>query len=79
MKDYSKKLRINQMEFPGFSLLENSTPEYREVSEDITKRPHVFIALVQNALTIAQSLRDNYFVNTAKIVSRKLYPKSYIN
>lgn len=41
----------------------------REIMQEIVKRPHIFVALVQNALTVAQSLRDNYFTDTAELVS----------
>lgn len=68
MNKHFKEPRAIQKELPGFS--GNAISKYRGVSEEITKRPHIFIALVQNALTIAQSLRDNYFINTAKVVSR---------
>lgn len=40
------------------------------VAREIAQRPHIFVALMQNALTVAHSLRDNYFRNTAGLVSR---------
>ncbi len=46
----------------------------QEIMQEIVKRPHIFVALVQNALTVAQSLRDNYFTDTAELVSQ-LRPK----
>ena len=32
----------------------------------IQRQPHIFIKLAENALTVAESLRDNYFRNTAE-------------
>jgi NurA domain-containing protein len=49
------------------------TPE--AVSAEIQRRPHVFLRLAENALTVAESLRDNYFRNTAKfIASQREWP-----
>jgi len=39
------------------------------VREDLQRQPHLFIKLAQNALTVAESLRSNYFRNTARFVS----------
>lgn len=41
-----------------------------ELIQEIINRPHIFVALVQNALTVAQSLRDNYFADTARLISK---------
>lgn len=49
----------------------------QEIMQEIVKKPHIFVALVQNALTVAQSLRDNYFADTAKLVYQ-LRPKIVI-
>ena len=40
-----------------------------QVREDLQRQPHLFMKLAQNALTVAESLRDNYFSNTAKFIS----------
>jgi len=42
----------------------------QETTQEMAKRPHIFVALAQNALTVAHSLRDNYFRNTAALVAR---------
>lgn len=42
----------------------------QETVKELLKKPHIFVALVQNAFTVAQSLRDNYFADTARLVSR---------
>lgn len=39
------------------------------VREDLQLQPHLFMKLAENALTVAESLRDNYFKNTAAFVS----------
>ncbi len=39
------------------------------VREDLQRQPHLFMRLAENALTVAESLRGNYFANTAKFVS----------
>ena len=38
------------------------------VREEIQRQPHIFTKLAENALTVSESLRDNYFKNTAKFV-----------
>jgi len=43
------------------------TPE--AVSAEIQRRPHVFLRLAENALTVAESLRGNYFYNTARFIA----------
>jgi hypothetical protein len=40
-----------------------------EIAESLQRRPHLFMRLLQNSLTVAESLRDNYFKNTARFVS----------
>ncbi|TAK28730.1 MAG: DNA double-strand break repair nuclease NurA [Chloroflexota bacterium] len=42
----------------------------QQIAREIAKHPHIFVALVQNTLTVAHSLRDNYFRNTAGLVSK---------
>lgn len=39
------------------------------VREDLQRQPHLFMQLAQNALTVAESMRDNYFKNTAHFVA----------
>lgn len=39
------------------------------VREDLQRQPHLFMRLAENALTVAESLRNNYFKNTASFVS----------
>lgn len=39
------------------------------VQEDLERQPHLMLRLAENALTVAQSLRDNYFHNTSKFIS----------
>src|SRR3989441_12407578 len=41
----------------------------KEVAESLQRQPHIYMRLLQNSLTVADSLRDNYFKNTAKFVS----------
>jgi hypothetical protein len=40
-----------------------------EVISDLQNHPHIMIKLSENALLVAESLRDNYFANTAKFVT----------
>lgn len=40
-----------------------------EAREDLQRQPHLFMKLAENALTVAESLRDNYFANTATFVA----------
>lgn len=39
------------------------------VNEDLHRQPQLFFKLAENALTVAESLRNNYFKNTAQFVS----------
>jgi hypothetical protein len=39
------------------------------VREEIQRQRHLFVKLAENALTVSESLRDNYFKNTAKFVA----------
>jgi hypothetical protein len=39
------------------------------VQADLQRQPHLLLKLAENALTVAESLRDNYFKNTARFVS----------
>jgi len=38
------------------------------VLEDIQSQPHIFTKLAENALTVAESLRNNYFKNTTNFI-----------
>jgi hypothetical protein len=50
-----------------------SEQEYRYteqgVIEEIARQRHLFMQLAENALTVAESLRDNYFKNTARFIA----------
>ncbi|MFN3650408.1 MAG: DNA double-strand break repair nuclease NurA [Armatimonadota bacterium] len=39
------------------------------VREDLQRQPHLMFRLAENALTVAESLRDNYFRNTARFIT----------
>ncbi|MBO0697143.1 MAG: DNA double-strand break repair nuclease NurA [Zavarzinella sp.] len=39
------------------------------VAAELQRQPHILFKLAENTLTVANSLRDNYFKNTAKLVS----------
>ncbi len=39
------------------------------VTEDLSRQPHIMLKLAENALTVAENLRNNYFRNTAQFVS----------
>jgi hypothetical protein len=39
------------------------------VQAELQRQPHILLKLAENSLTVAQSLRDNYFKNTAHFVS----------
>lgn len=39
------------------------------VQEDLQRQPHLFVHLAENALTVAESLRGNYFKNTAVFIA----------
>ncbi|HLI51936.1 MAG TPA: DNA double-strand break repair nuclease NurA [Thermomicrobiaceae bacterium] len=39
------------------------------VRDDLRRQPHLFRQLAENALTVSESLRDNYFKNTAQFVT----------
>jgi hypothetical protein len=54
---------MNQHNGAGFRLTEQS------VREDFQRQPHLFLRLAENALTVAESLRDNYFKNTTRFVT----------
>jgi hypothetical protein len=41
----------------------------QEIAASLQRQPHLFLRLVQNSLTVAESLRDNYFKNTTRFVS----------
>jgi hypothetical protein len=39
------------------------------VREELQRHPHLLMKLAENALTVAESLRNNYFANTAQLVT----------
>src|SRR5262245_16908742 len=39
------------------------------VEAELQRHPHILMRLAENSLTVAQSMRDNYFRNTAKFIS----------
>ena len=39
------------------------------VQEDLQRQPHLFMKLAENAFTVAESLRSNYFHNTASFIT----------
>lgn len=41
-----------------------------EVGGELQRRPHVLVQLAEHSLAVAQSLRDNYFHNTARFIGR---------
>ena len=43
--------------------------ETESVIQDLQHQPNLFMELAENALFVAESLRDNYFQNTAKFVA----------
>lgn len=54
--------------------MKEQNPENRHlteqgVQEDFQRQPHLFMKLAENALTVAESLRNNYFKNTARFVT----------
>jgi hypothetical protein len=54
---------MNQISFRDRHLTEDG------VREDLQRQPHLLMKLAENALTVAESLRDNYFKNTAQFVT----------
>lgn len=41
----------------------------QSVREELQSQPHLFLKLAENTLTVAESLRNNYFKNTAQFIS----------
>ena len=39
------------------------------IEREIQQHPHLFLRLAENSLTVAESFRDNYFRNTARLVA----------
>src|SRR5436309_15665348 len=39
-----------------------------DIEAKIQRQPHIYLRLIQNSLTVAESLRRNYFKNTAEFV-----------
>src|SRR5947209_8056466 len=54
---------MNQQNDQDYRLTEDS------VYEDFQRQPHLLMKLAENALTVAESLRDNYFKNTAQFIT----------
>jgi hypothetical protein len=54
---------MNQGTYPDRRLTEEG------VREELQRHPHLLMKLAENALTVAESLRDNYIKNTAKFVT----------
>ena len=52
------------------TLDERINEEKDKVIEDLQRQPNLFMNLAENALTVAESLRNNYFQNTAQFVAR---------
>ena len=55
--------RHTRAHFESMSTSENA------VRTDLQQQPYILFRLAENAMTVADSLRDNYFKNTAKFVS----------
>lgn len=53
-----------QPDLPGRAALTDD-----EVSAELQQRPHVLLQLAENSLIVAQSLRNNYFRNTARFIA----------
>src|SRR5262245_26680670 len=47
--------------------LEEPSPSLIEA--ELQRHPHILMKLAEHSLTVAQSIRDNYFRNTARFVS----------
>src|SRR5205085_1624598 len=44
-------------------------PTVEGVRDDLQRQPYLLVRLAENALTVAESLRDNYFKNTAEFIT----------
>ena len=53
----------------GNALNDRVEQEKEKVVKDLQRQPHLFMSLAENAFTVAESLRDNYFHNTAKFIA----------
>jgi hypothetical protein len=47
----------------------NETSSLASVQAELQRQPHILFKLAENSLTVAKSLRDNYFKNTARFVT----------
>ena len=47
-----------------------------DIEAKIQRQPHLYLRLIQNSLTVAESLRQNYFKNTAE--SSVFYAGRYV-
>lgn len=52
------------------SIDERIQQEKDRVIHELQNQPNLFLSLAENALSVAESLRDNYFQNTAQFVAR---------
>jgi hypothetical protein len=50
-------------------LADNHRLSEQSVREELQRQPHILMRLAENALTVAESLRNNYFQNTAQLVT----------
>jgi len=49
--------------------LQNRRLTEEGVREELQRQPHLMLKLAENALTVAENLRNNYFKNTAQFVT----------
>lgn len=61
----AKQLSLNL--FPSEKLQEFAQQD--NIGQEIQNHPHVLLKLQENALTVAENLRDNYFNNTTKLIA----------
>ena len=59
-------MRTTQLDRDQKSVEANSLAS---VQAELQRQPHILLKLAENSLTVAKSLRDNYFKNTAHFVS----------
>lgn len=54
---------------PNREQVKNEVHSLASVQAELQRQPHILLKLAENSLTVAKSLRDNYFKNTAHFVS----------
>ena len=54
---------------PNREPVKNEADSLASVQAELQRQPHILLKLAENSLTVAKSLRDNYFKNTAHFVS----------